>query len=64
VNCILGPTGSFNALVPVTYRVVTVRSTHSGMEYFVRLEDGQGHVGFYGVDDQRKDTPKAETVLK
>jgi len=64
VNCVLGPTGSFNALIPITYRIVTVRSLHGGVEYFARLEDGQGHVGFYGVDEQKKDMPKAETVLK
>jgi hypothetical protein len=40
----------------------TTRVTHC--EDFARLEDGQGHVGFYGVDVQKKDTPKAETVLK
>lgn len=64
VNCILGPTGSFNALIPITYRMVTVRSLHGGVEYFVRLEDGQGHVGFYGISEEKKDTPKPNTILK
>lgn len=64
VNCILGPTGSFNALIPITYRIVTVRSPHGVVEYFARLEDAQGHVGFYGIDEQQKDSPKADTVLK
>ena len=64
VNCILGPTGNFNALVPITYRIVAVHLAHSSIEYFVRLEDGQGHVGFYGIDEEKKDVPKADTVLK
>lgn len=64
VNCVLGPTGSFNALVPVTYRIVTVRLSHSDVEYSVRLEDSQGHVGFYGVGDRKKESESPKTTLK
>ena len=64
VNCILSPTGSLNALIPVNYRIVTVRPPHGAAQYFVRLEDGQGHIGLYGIVEQQKYTPKADTVLK
>lgn len=64
VNCITSPTGNLNALIPVTYRIVTVRTPHGAAQCFVRLEDGQGHVGLYGIDEQQKYTQKADTVLK